>query len=115
MGWATVWATFSQTHLVTLHPNSVLFPAASAAQKSAFFLNAFYSFPFSGEPSRVWDKKVLQGFGGGVGWGDLHRRPGLPDFSRYNPPKREKIYQMTTKYTKWPQHKMYQMATKYTK
>jgi hypothetical protein len=27
---------------------------------------------------------------------------GLPDFYRYNIPKREKIYQMTTKYTKWP-------------
>jgi hypothetical protein len=26
----------------------------------------------------------------------------LPDFSRYKIPKRGKIYQMTTKYTKWP-------------
>jgi hypothetical protein len=28
--------------------------------------------------------------------------PGLPDFSRYNIPKRVQIYQMTTKCTKWP-------------
>jgi hypothetical protein len=29
--------------------------------------------------------------------------PGLPDFSWYNIPKREKYtYQMTTKYTNWP-------------
>jgi hypothetical protein len=50
----------------------------------------------------------------------------LPDFSWYNIPKRENIpinhnmYQMATKYTKWPQnipngHKIYQNATKYTK
>jgi hypothetical protein len=30
--------------------------------------------------------------------------PGLPDFSWYNIPKGGKIYQMTTKYTKWPLH-----------
>jgi hypothetical protein len=28
--------------------------------------------------------------------------PGLPDFSWYKIPKRGKIYQMTTKYSKWP-------------
>jgi hypothetical protein len=38
---------------------------------------------------------------------------GLPDFPWYNIPKREKIYQITIKYTKWPQsipngHKIYQ-------
>jgi hypothetical protein len=43
----------------------------------------------------------------------------LPDSSWYKIPKRWKIYQMTTKYTKWPQnipndHKIYQMITKYT-
>jgi hypothetical protein len=27
---------------------------------------------------------------------------GLPDISRYNIPKWEKIYQMATHYTKWP-------------
>jgi hypothetical protein len=26
----------------------------------------------------------------------------LPNFSRHNIPKREKIYQMTNKFTKWP-------------
>jgi hypothetical protein len=53
--------------------------------------------------------------------------PGLPDFSWHNSPKRgknipngHKIYQMATKYTKWPQnipngHKIYKMPTKYTK
>jgi hypothetical protein len=45
---------------------------------------------------------------------------GLPDFSRYNIPKREKIYQMTTKYTNWPLnisngHKINQVLIKYTK
>jgi hypothetical protein len=30
--------------------------------------------------------------------------PGLPDFSWYNKPKREKIYLVTMKYTKWPQN-----------
>jgi hypothetical protein len=30
----------------------------------------------------------------------LALRPGLPDFSRYNIPKRENVYQITTKYTK---------------
>jgi hypothetical protein len=45
---------------------------------------------------------------------------GLPDFSCYKIPKREKIHQITIKCTKWPQnipngHKIYQMATKYTK
>jgi hypothetical protein len=28
----------------------------------------------------------------------------LPDFPRYNKPKRGKIYQMATKYNKWPQN-----------
>jgi hypothetical protein len=31
-------------------------------------------------------------------------QPGLPDFSRYNIPKRVKIYQITTKYTKYPRN-----------
>jgi hypothetical protein len=31
-------------------------------------------------------------------------RTGLPDFSGYNIPTREKIYQITIKYTKWPQN-----------
>jgi hypothetical protein len=31
-------------------------------------------------------------------------RPGLPDFTWYNLPKRKKIYQITVKYTKWPQN-----------
>jgi hypothetical protein len=35
---------------------------------------------------------------------------GLPDFSWYNIPKRGKIYQSTTKYTKWTQN----MYTKWT-
>jgi hypothetical protein len=44
----------------------------------------------------------------------------MPDFSWYNLPKRGKMYQMTTKDTKWPQniyngHKMDQMVIKYTK
>jgi hypothetical protein len=30
------------------------------------------------------------------------RFSGLPDFSWYKIPKRGKIYQMTTKYIKWP-------------
>jgi hypothetical protein len=65
-------------------------------------------------------------------WGQFDT--GLPDFSWYNIPKREKytkwsqnipkghkIYQKATKYTKWPQnmytkgHKIYQVAAKYTK
>jgi hypothetical protein len=42
---------------------------------------------------------------------------GLPDFSWYNIPKRDKIYQMTLKYTKGPQnipndHKIHQMTMK---
>jgi hypothetical protein len=45
---------------------------------------------------------------------------GLPDFSWYNIPTRRKIYQITTKYSKWPQtmpnnNKIFQMATNYTK
>jgi protoporphyrinogen oxidase len=32
-------------------------------------------------------------------------RSGLPDCSWYNIPKREKIYQIATKYTKWPQNR----------
>jgi hypothetical protein len=44
---------------------------------------------------------------------------GLPDFSRSKVPKRGKIYQITTKYTKWPQNipnglKIDQMVIKYT-
>jgi hypothetical protein len=35
---------------------------------------------------------------------------GLPDFSKYKIPKREKIFQMAAKYTKWPQK--YQMAVR---
>jgi hypothetical protein len=47
-------------------------------------------------------------------------RTGLPDFSWYNIPKRGKMYQITTKYTKLPQdipnyHKIYQITSKYTK
>jgi hypothetical protein len=48
-------------------------------------------------------------------------KAGLPDFSWYNLPKREKIFQKVyTKYTKWPQnlangHTIYQTAVKYTK
>jgi hypothetical protein len=45
--------------------------------------------------------------------------PGLPDFSCYNIPKWERIYQITRKYTKWPENmangrKIYQMDIKYT-
>jgi hypothetical protein len=29
---------------------------------------------------------------------------GLPDFSRYDIPKREKIFQLTIKYSQWPQN-----------
>jgi hypothetical protein len=41
----------------------------------------------------------------------------LPDFSWDNIPEREKVYQITIKYTKWPQnilngHKIYPMAVK---
>jgi hypothetical protein len=38
---------------------------------------------------------------------------GLPDFSWCNIPKRGKIYQMTIKYSKWPENTyVYQMAVK---
>jgi hypothetical protein len=65
-------------------------------------------------------RKMLQfNFGAAIGWakiGDYATSPGrnlylhmalqstsgLPDFSRYNLPKRVKIYQVTTKRTKWP-------------
>jgi hypothetical protein len=30
--------------------------------------------------------------------------PVLPDFSLYNIPKQEKMYQTNSKYTKWPQN-----------
>jgi hypothetical protein len=45
---------------------------------------------------------------------------GLPDFSCFNIPKRGKIYQITRKYTKWPENipngqKIYQTAVKYSK
>jgi hypothetical protein len=33
----------------------------------------------------------------------LHPETGLPDFSCYNIPKREKYTKMTIKFTKWPQ------------
>jgi hypothetical protein len=39
---------------------------------------------------------------------DQNINPGLPNFSWHNIPKRGKMYQMTTKYNKWPQK--YQMA-----
>jgi hypothetical protein len=47
-------------------------------------------------------------------------RAGLPDFSGYNISKRGTIYQITTKYNKWPKNipngrKIFQMAIKYTK
>jgi hypothetical protein len=47
------------------------------------------------------------------------RFSGLPDFSWYKIPKGGKIYQMTTKYIKWPQNisnssKIDQMVIKYT-
>jgi protoporphyrinogen oxidase len=35
----------------------------------------------------------------------LHKSHGLPDFSWYNIPKREKMFPITIKYTIWPQHK----------
>jgi hypothetical protein len=46
------------------------------------------------------------------------RSPGLPDFYWYNIPKLGKIYQITMKYTKWPQNipngrTIDQMALKY--
>jgi hypothetical protein len=49
----------------------------------------------------------------------IYRTAGLPDFSWYNIPKRGKIYQMTTKYTKWPKNvsngrNIDQMDIKYT-
>jgi hypothetical protein len=42
-------------------------------------------------------------------------RTGLPDFYRCNIPKRNKIYQITVKYTEWPRnitncHKIYKKA-----
>jgi hypothetical protein len=45
------------------------------------------------------------------------QRQGLPDFAWYNTPKLGKIYQMITKYTKWPWSiqngcKIFQMTTK---
>jgi hypothetical protein len=40
----------------------------------------------------------------------LENDSGLPDFSWYSIPKREKIYRITTKYTKCP--KIYQMDVK---
>jgi protoporphyrinogen oxidase len=45
--------------------------------------------------------------------------PGLPDFSWYNVPKREKYTKMTTKFTKWPLDipngcQIFQMAINYT-
>jgi protoporphyrinogen oxidase len=56
--------------------------------------------------------------------GGLHKAkrgsaPGLPDFYWYNIPKREKMYQITIKYTKWSQNipkgrKIDLMAIKYT-
>jgi hypothetical protein len=47
-------------------------------------------------------------------------KAGLPDFSWYKIPERGKIYQMTTKYTKWPLNisngrKIDQMVIKYAK
>jgi hypothetical protein len=35
-------------------------------------------------------------------WNERPFQSGLPDFSSYNIPKREKIYQITIKYTEWP-------------
>jgi hypothetical protein len=47
------------------------------------------------------------------------KKTGLPDFSCYNIPKGRKMYQITTKFPKWPQttlngRKIYKMAIKYT-
>jgi hypothetical protein len=47
-------------------------------------------------------------------------QPSSGRVARSNIPKQEKVYQVTTKYTKWSQniptgHKIYQMTTKYTK
>jgi hypothetical protein len=47
-------------------------------------------------------------------------QPGLPDFSWYKIPKLGEIFQMTTKYTKWPYNisngrKIDQMVLTYTK
>jgi hypothetical protein len=39
--------------------------------------------------SHTWEKKMAA-------------HAGLPDISRYNTPKRVKIYQMIQKYTEWP-------------
>jgi hypothetical protein len=39
---------------------------------------------------------------GGCSSSAVARAPGLPDFSRYNVPKRGKMYQMTTECTNWP-------------
>jgi hypothetical protein len=61
--------------------------------------------------------KTIPNYPGGVVW---WYRPGLPDFSWSKIPKRGKIYQITTKYTKWPQNisngrKIDQTVIKYTK
>jgi protoporphyrinogen oxidase len=52
-----------------------------------------------------------------IGCGHVDSTSGLPDFSWYNIPKWEKIYQITIKYTKWTQYtpngsKIDQMAVK---
>jgi hypothetical protein len=71
-------------------------------------------YEFSHDHDRMWRKNRAAPPAGDT------FEAGLPDFSWYNIlQRREKIYQMTTKCTKWLQnvpngYKMYQMATKCT-
>jgi hypothetical protein len=49
---------------------------------------------------KFW-REIFFGFWS-VSWLRRRSSPGLPDFSWSKIPKRRKIYQITTKYTKWP-------------
>jgi hypothetical protein len=81
MGWASFWAAFLQTHLVTLRVmNAVHMYIGDWRSTIANSLEAW---------GRFWTLRV---------------RTGLPDFSLPNKPKWAKIYQICHKMIKWLQY-----------
>jgi hypothetical protein len=118
----TLWATFSQTNLVTLNFASENLNCGTSFQFSRF---RGFSPPL---------KKKLEFIRRGRKWRETKVEtkppkksclaPELQDFSGCNIPKWLKVHQMTTKYTKWSYvkylcipigRKIDQMTTKYTK
>jgi hypothetical protein len=79
MGWKTFFKHQVALHLATFLRNHLVTLQSSNLGSQSFLLKLLFPLIFN-----------------------FRRRPGLPDFSWYNIPKRGKYTKMNTKYTKWP-------------